>query len=95
MWAICTNVYKKRRVEPRINLKRKWVEFSPSLSHKRHKVKSDRTKRKIFYDLPNHPKRLKSKSHHCLIHEEQYICDIYECSGVHSHQPFHFMPYIN
>ena len=75
MWAICTNVYKKRRVE--------------------FKRKNNRTKRKIFYDLPNHSKRLKSKSNHCLIHEEQYICDIYECSGVYSHQLDHFMPYIN
>lgn len=95
MWEICANVYKKRRVEPRINFERKLGKFNPLLLHKLHKVKSRRTKRKIFYDLPNHAKRLKYKSQHCLIHEEQYICDIYECSGVHIYQPFDFMPYIN
>ena len=99
MWAICTNVYKKRLVEPRIKPKGKWVEFTPSRNYKHHKVAKKKIKRqikrKIFHDLPNHSKRLKSKSYHCLVHEEQHICDIYECSGVHSHQPFHFMAYIN
>lgn len=34
------------------------------------------------------------KEKKCIFHEEQYICDIYECSGVQKYYKCNHMPYI-
>jgi hypothetical protein len=40
-------------------------------------------KRKASYNLFNVTKKQKVyDNRRCLIHEEEYICDIYECSGI-------------
>jgi hypothetical protein len=50
------------------------------------------------YKRMKFPKRnTQERNKHCLVHGEEYICDIYECSGikyVDDKQPS-FMPYIN
>lgn len=103
MLTACANVHKKQRVELYIKPKRNWEEINHQEDHclyKRPKITAKKIlKRKNLHELKRvykrDCKRLKSKSHHCLIHEEKYICDIYECSGVHRYQEPDFMPYIN
>ena len=102
MRAVYANVHKKQRVELYIKPKRNWEEINPQkdhISYKRPKIKEKkRLKRKICTDLrefiKKSCKRLKRESHHCLIHEEKYICNIYECSGVYTYQQPDFMPYV-
>ena len=38
-------------------------------------------KRKISFNTPTCKKYKKYKNWNCYLHEERYICDIYECNG--------------
>lgn len=77
------------------------------IARKRRKIKQEKPLRKrkrfccVYYynsKRMKFPKRnIQEHNKHCLVHGEEYICDIYECSGikyVDNKQPS-FMPYIN
>lgn len=57
-----------------------------------------KTKRKAMVELDNHlHKKQKVFDRGCLLHSEEYICNIYECSGVKCLDEYDkkiFMPYI-
>lgn len=56
---------------------------------------SVKTKRSIDNNILNTNKKQKVCNIHCLIHIDEYICNIYECSGIKEHHKSFFMPYIN
>ncbi len=44
----------------------------------------------------NHPKKQKKEhKNKCILHDENYICDIYDCNGVNNYIKYSHMPYIN
>jgi len=60
-------------------------------------------KRRFMYTFLNKRKKIelykdrsvkKQKVTHCLLHEEKYICQIYECSGAKKIYEYTHMPYI-
>ena len=51
-------------------------------------------KRKLNHQIINKIKKIKSKHGSCFIHKENYICKIYECSGVEGYHNIKHMPYI-
>jgi hypothetical protein len=52
-------------------------------------------KRKTYTVLSNSNEKKQKRCVYCLIHEEKYICDIYECSGVKHNKHVLYMPYTN
>lgn len=98
MWVI----YKKRKIERSIN-KRKRVDNKVHLYNMKKQKISIKLKRKSITDMKSNDKKQKlfeeSNVHNCLIHDEMYICNIYECSGIKDikpceHMPCEHMPYI-
>ena len=59
------------------------------------KIKVSYNKRKYIYNLKYiEIKKHKHTSDLCFLHDEKYICDIYECDGKIKNN-FYFMPYNN
>lgn len=82
-----------------------WIEYkkrkrlcdiiSPSII-KKYKTYIFNKKRKYHKD-PEYLYSKKQKQEHksiCIFHEETYICDIYECSGVQKYYKCNHIPYI-
>lgn len=96
MFVVC----KKRKIEPK-SIKRKrfyddLINFTPTI--KKHKIYSAfEIKKRKTHKSPEYIDPKKQKQEHkpkCILHEEQYICDIYECSGVQKYYKSSHMPYI-
>lgn len=92
MWVTCEN-NKKRRVERKELLNDKKRKFS--------KVETPKKKECCKFNKVNQhflrPERLyQNNEYYCLVHHEKYICDIYECRGVHTNSKNNsiLMPYI-
>lgn len=92
---------KRRKIENILCYKRKWTSYD--------NLDKNVKKKRISPPVPNKHKRLLLVDHiksnkrqkvepvipNCLIHEEKYICDIYECSGVKEFRNYcEHMPYI-
>lgn len=76
------------------HLKRKYEESTVLLNKpKKHCFVKQGIKRKCSENIEK-PVIKKKKTEKCLVHEEKYICDIYECSGIYSTCVNTHMPYI-
>ena len=53
---------------------------------KRTRIKDSKQKRKLDIVYDNNINQKKQKVIHCLIHNEKYICDMYECRGIKEKQ---------
>ena len=82
MWAKCENNNKKRRVEQKESLDNKKRKFSEVEIHKQKECCKFK-KKNIYSFLIQSLERLYPE--YCLIHDEKYICDIYDCRGVHTY----------
>lgn len=81
---------KRKRAEFSLNLE---FCFEFGVEHQHKKIKHICKKRKHIINVDTPSKKHRSGSKNCLIHCEDYICDIYECNGVRTHNKDH-MPYI-
>ena len=102
MWVVC----KKRKISEAPIHKRKRVdnvlcEYNNNIKRQKLLIQFHILKRKSdsYLEKSKHKKQkveTRLQKHSCLIHEESYICDIYECSCVHVKDIQHpeHMPYI-
>ena len=93
MWVAC----KKRKIEyeESPSKKRKWF-FHVYVQSKRIRLPISFKRKAVGDSYDTSTKKQKvCKKNHCLIHDEEYICSIYECGGVKDYSQQSFMPYIN
>lgn len=83
MWATCENNNKKRRVERKELLNDKKRKFSEVETPK--KKECYKFKKGNKYSFLRRDMLYKSDEYYCLIHHEKYICDIYDCRGIHTY----------
>ena len=93
MWIVC----KRRKIESKIIKRKKFYDDFIDFPHtmKKHKIYHEFNnikKQKCHKDLDCNRDIKKQKK--CIFHEEKYICDIYECSGVQKYYHCNHMPYI-
>ena len=82
-----------------LSRKRKWIYYGPSPSplpkRIRLHVKIKRNADWILISTVDKKQKV-CDSRYCLVHDETYICEIYECSGVQRIEyDKYYMPYIN
>jgi hypothetical protein len=81
-----------------VTRKRKWIYYDPSPLPKRIRlhVKIKRNADRILLSTVDKKQKV-CDSVYCLVHDEAYICGIYECSGVQRIEEYdkYYMPYIN
>lgn len=90
MWVAC----KKQKIEPTCKRKNVCYSFNDSIKFKKARLRFV-TKRKIYDQKSKDNKRHKKHHCRCLLHKEDYICNIYDCSGVQDYNQTIHMPYIN
>jgi hypothetical protein len=91
MWIVC----KRRRIDPLINKRKKvQCQFIQPVNKKPKLRLPEKLKRSIIYIEQKLTKKIKTEEM-CILHENRYICDIYECNGVKDHIKYMYMPYIN
>lgn len=99
MWVAC----KKRRIEQYIfSRKRKQIfglyedEIQGCKRCKRTSVESNyKRKPEQFIENPIIKKQKMYDKFFCLLHNEKYVCDIYECNGLNEYCVVDHMPYIS
>lgn len=90
MWVVC----KKRKIIKQLILKRKLVNGEYNNIIKKQKF-VNHLKRKSFAGLEKkHKKQKIINAYICLIHEQRYICDVYDCGGIKKIYHSNHMPYI-
>lgn len=90
---MCENNNKKRRVERKELLNHKKRKFSEVETPKKKEYCKFKKVNQYFL---RRERVYQNNEYYCLLHHEKYICDIYECRGVHTYSKNNFvsMPYI-
>lgn len=93
MWVVC-----KRQKREDISYKRKF-QCNGNFSNLVKKLKPESFARKrklrpVLTEEKTDETVKKQKIIYCIIHDEKYICDIYECSGIKNEYKVDTMPYI-
>ena len=108
MWIVCKRRKIESKIIKRKKFYDDFIDFPHTM--KKHKIYHEFNnikKQKCHKDLDCNRDIKKQKCHKdqgfnrdikkqkkCIFHEEKYICDIYECSGVQKYYHCNHMPYI-
>lgn len=87
---------KKHRILTPERKRKLLAENKPGNSLKKQRILHNQNKRKLLVDnKSNKRQNIEQDITKCLIHEEEYICDIYNCSGVKDiKNNYEHIPYI-
>jgi len=94
MWVVC----KRQKIELTLRKRKLFLCEDPTyVPNKRKRLypSPNILKRKTHPELNDRSTKKLKVTQFCLVHEEKYICDIYECSGVKKYEDGNnFMSYI-